>query len=134
MAEKDIVERLRERPDIDFSNPLDATKVLGLLADRVEAAALIARLRARAPDGWRLVPVEPTDEMLDAATRELPSPWKSMAGLYRAMLAASPEPPSEPPFEFVPPYKLAEAFGVSIKQAQKAIGHLGYLHRQLAAP
>lgn len=40
-----------------------------------------------APEGWRLVPVEPTPDMLDAARSQSSFPL----GVYRAMLAASPE-------------------------------------------
>ncbi len=40
------------------------------------------------PDGWKLVPVEPTEEMLRAAYRES---GVYSAKAYRAMLAAAPE-------------------------------------------
>ena len=48
---------------------------------------------------WKLVPVEPTPEMLDAGHR---AAWQSVpslfdrddvANVYRAMLAAAPQPP-----------------------------------------
>lgn len=42
-----------------------------------------------APEGWRLVPVEPTDEMLHASYREA-SVYSPSA--YRAMIAAAPKP------------------------------------------
>lgn len=45
------------------------------------------------PDGWQLVPVEPTIEMVQAAT------YKSVGfgtrAAYRAMLAAAPKPGEE---------------------------------------
>lgn len=40
------------------------------------------------PDGWKLVPVEPTEDMLRAAYRES---GVYSAKAYRAMLAAAPE-------------------------------------------
>lgn len=45
------------------------------------------------PDGWQLVPVEPTPEMVSAATdsRVTDDPWP--VGVYKAMLAAAPEVP-----------------------------------------
>lgn len=51
-----------------------------------------------APKGWKLVPVEPTDKMLDAAMNapayghpETAVP--SMSSIYRSMLRAAPEAP-----------------------------------------
>lgn len=41
-----------------------------------------------APEGWKLVPVEPTQVMMDAMQL---SGW--LPGCYRAMLAAAPQPP-----------------------------------------
>jgi hypothetical protein len=46
---------------------------------------------------WKLVPVRPTDEMLDAA--DVPArvhPDAYFRAVYRAMLAAAPEPPADP--------------------------------------
>jgi hypothetical protein len=46
--------------------------------------------------GWKLVPVKPTDEMLDAA--DVPArvhPDAYFRAVYRAMLAAAPEPPAD---------------------------------------
>ena len=50
------------------------------------------------PNGWKLVPDEPTQEMLDApaaaiAGRALDTFYDDqMAAVYRAMLAAAPQP------------------------------------------
>ena len=41
------------------------------------------------PVGWKLVPVEPTTKMIDAARSQSSFP----AGVWRAMLAAAPKPP-----------------------------------------
>ena len=43
---------------------------------------------ASAPEGWKIVPVEPTGEMVDAGIRSL-----GTADKFRAMLAAAPTPP-----------------------------------------
>lgn len=52
------------------------------------------------PTGWRLVPIEPTEEMLDdgkeAQLFGSPS-YRSALFVYRAMLAASPTPPQRVP-------------------------------------
>ena len=42
------------------------------------------------PEGWKLVPVEPTTKMIDAARSQSSFP----AGVWRAMLAAAPQPPA----------------------------------------
>lgn len=49
------------------------------------------------PSGWKLVPVEPTSHMLQAACGEEQSPlpmWSRMKAIYTAMTAAAPEPPA----------------------------------------
>ena len=51
-----------------------------------------------APEGWKLVPVEPTDEMVEAGDHEIEK-WgvdASSSGAFRAMLAAAPQPQSDP--------------------------------------
>lgn len=50
----------------------------------------------RAPKGWKLVPMEPTDLMLVQMTRAL-NDRAEKADSYRAMLAAAPKPPSKRP-------------------------------------
>ncbi|CAB3914156.1 hypothetical protein LMG26841_05156 [Achromobacter dolens] len=58
-----------------------------------------AAIRASMPDGWKLVPIEPTDEMEVAAENDYEQrgetfpDWKAK---YRAMLAAAPVAPSCP--------------------------------------
>lgn len=60
----------------------------------VWAAALAAQ---SAPPGWKLVPVEPTKEMVEAAFDALP--YSALEGnirrYYRAMLAAAPSAPQQ---------------------------------------
>ena len=60
-----------------------------LYIDHLEAE--LAALRASptsAPEGWKIVPVEPTGEMVDAGLRSWGTSHK-----FRAMLAAAPTPP-----------------------------------------
>lgn len=48
----------------------------------------------RVPEGWKLVPVEPTKEMRLASRRYVAkTKLTSGPGFYRAMLAAAPNPP-----------------------------------------
>ena len=86
--------------------PYDATAGLDLAAKNAEAYAshlALAYCRAalagewRVPEGWRLVPVEPTREMLLAAEAKHPPAGKAGAiglavEMYRAMLSAAPLP------------------------------------------
>jgi len=72
-----------------------------------DAIAEIARLRstskAEVPEGWQLVPKEPTEEMLLAAQRAVgdhsdPEDWledegREIAQVFRALLSAAPPPP-----------------------------------------
>lgn len=44
--------------------------------------------------GWKLVPVEPTSEMLSAVGKEMS--WCNPVGIFRKMLAATPAAPSRP--------------------------------------
>jgi hypothetical protein len=63
-----------------------------------------ARAALPVQQGWQLVPTTPTPEMLDAASKLLMTPLDGMAragikgpyGVYRAMLAASPQPKEAP--------------------------------------
>lgn len=58
-----------------------------------EAADMIERLAANSiPEGWQLVPKEPTDGMLDAASQVDCSPDWMLRAEYKAMLAAAPKP------------------------------------------
>ena len=56
---------------------------------------------AGVPEGWKLVPVEPTPEMQAAGgaairfnTTEINKLWSSNAA-YRAMVASAPQPPKQ---------------------------------------
>lgn len=64
----------------------------------IEALSGVQALSA-APAGWKLVPVEPTQEMLRAATEHSANCGGMASGrsYYTALLAASPTPPAEQP-------------------------------------
>lgn len=66
---------------------IDFAKQVSVEAVVVMAKELLALRKAH--DGWRLVPVEPTREMLMASYREA-SVYSPSS--YRAMLTAAPEP------------------------------------------
>ncbi len=53
-----------------------------------------SRAVAGVPDGWKLVPVEPTREMIMAGGYLNPAIRKTADGVYDAMLAAAPTPPA----------------------------------------
>ena len=59
------------------------------------APALEAPAAPTAPDGWKLVPVEPTREMLDCYVRE-GGRFHSARADWAAMLAAAPQAPAAP--------------------------------------
>ena len=70
-----------------------------------KGAEIEAALRAQVvPQGWKLVPVDPTSEMLKAAWKhgiddEAPDPYYA----YKAMLAAAPQPPDVAPVQMHEP-------------------------------
>jgi len=46
----------------------------------------------KVPEGWKLVPIEPTDEMLDAAQDAVDDTFRlDIVRTYSAMLAAAPQ-------------------------------------------
>ena len=54
------------------------------------------------PAGWKLVPVEPTPEMLGAGSYAVDLHSHSPIGVYAAMLAAAPVPPQREPAHDIP--------------------------------
>lgn len=60
---------------------------------RADTAVLCAQPQKPAPDGWKLVPVEPTQRMIDAYNEGMVSGGATRA--YRDMLAAAPAPVGE---------------------------------------
>ena len=66
-------------------------RIVELLQDALELADEAVRAKQQAvPEGWQLVPVEPTPEMVQAATHSAVGFGTRAA--YRAMLAAAPKP------------------------------------------
>ncbi|MGQ6215278.1 hypothetical protein ACUNGV_25830 [Serratia sp. IR-2025] len=66
----------------------DAIAKISHLSDGFEAVELGALISLVIPDGWQLVPIEPTTEMINAA---LASGAISIRTAYSAMLAAAPK-------------------------------------------
>jgi hypothetical protein len=68
------------------------------IGDKVYLAQALAS-KAGVPDGWRIVPKEPTQEMKNAGGRykkhcEETGQQKTVGGYFRAMLAAAPSAPA----------------------------------------
>lgn len=66
------------------------------------ARAIQAERERPVPEGWKLVPIEPTPAMDSAGYDTVPSDMTIKTGvdhldIWRAMLAASPAPPSPKP-------------------------------------
>jgi hypothetical protein len=85
-----------------------------------QAAAEIQQLKAQlsarqaAPDGWRLVPVEPTEEMVTAGQESF-----GVHDCYYAMLSAAPPPPEREPLSdlqkqalavYQPPFQFSHGY------------------------
>lgn len=84
--------------------PYDVTGEQIAAEMKEEAQAVVAAIPpepAGVPEGWRLVPVEPTPEMLGAGLRHVDG-WASMPAAYRAMLAAAPQANQPSSFMHVP--------------------------------
>lgn len=47
------------------------------------------------PEGWKLVPIAPTEAQLDAVCNTVHSDRTAYRGVYRLMVDAAPAPPSE---------------------------------------
>ena len=91
LSEK-IQEALREQQEINLSDPT-VQKRLAAQWGYVPAGAQPAPI---IPEGWKLVPIEPTYEMLEAGEDTLiptytDTPVSVPFDVYRAMLAAAPE-------------------------------------------
>ena len=86
LSEK-IQEALREQQEINFSDPA----VQKRLAAQWWYVPAEAQPAPSVPEGWQLVPIEPTQEMLDATS------WPNCAGTdYKKMLAAAPRSEAKP--------------------------------------
>ena len=89
-----IVE-LEDIAEIVGQSASERSKRITELQDALELAEEVVRAKHfpdvgnMIPEGWQLVPVEPTDEMVKAATHE--SVGFGTRAKYRAMLAAAPK-------------------------------------------
>ena len=93
------------------------------------------------PEGWKLVPVEPTEAMLHAGNSAIEN-WgvdANGSSTYRAMLAAAPQPPvvEQPQVEQEPVAwmhqcrKKPELVKLSFKKREPALAASGYKARPL---
>ena len=66
---------------------------MSFLAMRTALTAILPMLTAQAsvPDGWKLVPIEPTDEMSLAARHASLSRRTTYEDIYAGMLSAAPQ-------------------------------------------
>ena len=66
------------------------------LEEKIDAMPQCTQPAPSVPEGWKLVPIEPTDEMINKVIDErlaalVSGKDHSMLDIYRAMLAAAPE-------------------------------------------
>ena len=81
--------------------------VLGMIRRKFEEKAKPA---ACVPDGWKLVPIEMTDDQAWAVEKAANCYGGSAADIYREMLSATPQPPVQPPIAGQPKIGLVAAF------------------------
>src|SRR5690606_37466012 len=86
----DLIERMRslEQDHEPEGWPAVQMRDISALCDALEAART-----QRAPKGWKLVPVEPTPDMLISAQQVIYS--YDLRVIFGAMLDAAPQPPAE---------------------------------------
>lgn len=91
-AIQQAIDWIAEKPDL---RPTSAGRMVGVLQNVIANAVTAPQpqpdtgIPASVPPGWQLVPVEPTEAMLDAAFSI--SPDADVA--YQRMLTAAPQPP-----------------------------------------
>ena len=87
-----LIKELRDGVEGEWCFPGDLyERIDALLTGQVPAPAV--------PEGWQLVPVEPTEVMLDATNEHIwgrDTDQNDMLFAYRAMLAAAPKPETKP--------------------------------------
>ena len=67
-----------------------------MLARQFLRANAIASVAGSVPEGWQLVPIEPTEKMLKASAGQyVNGRYGYDLAKYRAMLAAAPQPPEQ---------------------------------------
>ena len=84
---------------IDYGSAISRADHEAILETTTRGVALIDRLAAMAqpgvPQGWQLVPVEPTKEMIDAYVNTSSRFWSARRD-WAVMLAAAPSPQEKP--------------------------------------
>ncbi len=85
-----------------YENIIGMRKKIDAQADHIRRLEIrihelrTAQAQHSVPEGWMLVPVEPTQAQLSAGqTAWLADPMRRSTTLYRAMLAAAPQPVTE---------------------------------------
>jgi len=88
----DLMQQAREllAAEYEGNRSLQARVLHGHHDDAPYFKAVAAALRA-APEGFVIVPVEPTEEMLRAGWRDEGDYGVSVGSIYKAMLAARPQ-------------------------------------------
>lgn len=87
--------------------PLDTVAGVLTQIDNMVSGMTRATPQPAMPEGWKLVPEQPTDRMVGVAIRKRDDysdihagrksyPYAETCELYRAMLAAAPQPSQEP--------------------------------------
>jgi len=71
-----------------FDRP-DAADSYDAMMDRVQAAIAALEAETGEPQGWKLVPIEPTPEMWKAGLANL---FKDVDGVWKAMIEKAPKP------------------------------------------
>lgn len=86
------------REHVEKGDPVDVANLAMMIHQRGEKIGLGLSMPG-VPDGWKLVPVEPDDGMIEAGEEEISSAISQAraATIYDAMLAAAPEPPVQEP-------------------------------------
>lgn len=97
-------------------------------ADEIERLqSELAALRAAQPEpvaGWKMVPTEPTEDMLFAAEMSQPRGYRA---LYEVMVAASPPPAQPAPAEPPEPAEPAEVYNPWRASLENCISGDNYL-------
>jgi hypothetical protein len=87
-----LIDEARQITDISSSGPISLTLIqIGYIVGHVAAEAARAALASPAvPEGYKLVPIEPTPEMIDNIAAFVDGHENDAEVIYRAMVAAAP--------------------------------------------
>ena len=94
MSEREEFEHIRKIAWQAVGAPDHETADKALVEIHEYAKAQAARAHGDAvPEGWKLVPVEPTEQMSRAGVRVLMRANSWATGVFQAMVSAAPTPP-----------------------------------------